>query len=251
MIKLDRNIKVKVVGILLLFTVFSFSLLAGGDIEILHEEYRHFDTEKIEQLQKQSDFSYFDKSEIYSFWEWLGDKVNSFFNWLFSFFESEDEESNSFNFFAWIPYIIAALGIFFIITNISGIEFSTIFSKKHDLKEDIFDEILDENINELNFEELIAKNIQDKNYRYLIRLYYLQALKQLSDKNLIDWQNYKTNREYFYEIENERTKHSFGEITKLFNYVWYGHFEISEENYKDFEQQFTNFSNSLNQKQLA
>lgn len=79
-----------------------------------------------------------------------------------------------------------------------------------------------ENIHELNFNALLDEAVRQQDYRRAIRLYYLRALKQLSDKALIDWQPGKTNHRYIRELQAQALRLDFEKITALFEYVWYG-----------------------------
>lgn len=75
---------------------------------------------------------------------------------------------------------------------------------------------------------LIDPALQDKNYRLAVRYYYLLTLQKLSGKELIDWQVQKTNHEYIYEIKNNNLRKQFGQLTDVYDYIWYGNFEVDE-----------------------
>ena len=50
----------------------------------------------------------------------------------------------------------------------------------------------------------------------------------MSDKNLIEWDVEKTNSDYLYEIKNQAQKDDFSYLSYLYNYIWYGEFELDE-----------------------
>jgi Domain of unknown function (DUF4129) len=102
-------------------------------------------------------------------------------------------------------------------------------------------ESLTENIHELNFADLIEQAVEQRNYRLAVRLYYLKTLKQLTDKNLIDWQPTKTNRSYLRELAVSPLSTDFEEITQQFEYVWYGDFPVSEPIFEELKEQFQQF----------
>ena len=89
----------------------------------------------------------------------------------------------------------------------------------------------EENIIEVNFENLVARALKQNNYRLATRYMYLKSLKILSKKGIIDWHYDKTNSDYFNEITNESTKNCFKRISHIYDYVWYGEFDINEEQY--------------------
>ncbi|WP_296312772.1 DUF4129 domain-containing protein [Winogradskyella sp. UBA3174] len=73
---------------------------------------------------------------------------------------------------------------------------------------------------------LIKEAINQQNYRLAIRYYYLLSLKYLSDGGNIIWQPQKTNDDYINEIEKNDLKVSFKNITRIYDYVWYGEFDV-------------------------
>lgn len=81
----------------------------------------------------------------------------------------------------------------------------------------------------IDFEERIRRALAAGNYKETVRLLYLQTLKQLSDRNLIDWQLFKTPTEYLYEVKAEELRTPFRELTNRFLRVRYGNFSATEE----------------------
>jgi hypothetical protein len=102
-----------------------------------------------------------------------------------------------------------------------------------------------ENIHEINFDEEIEKAIASHNYRLAVRLLYLRSLKQLSDNGLIQWQPEKTNSVYVYELNNPSVRQSFVSLTRQFEYVWYGGFNIDGAAFGNINQLFQNFKKQL------
>jgi len=90
---------------------------------------------------------------------------------------------------------------------------------------------IDQNINSTNFKTLINKALEKNNYRLAIRYHYLQVLKHLSKKGKIEWDTEKTNYDYYREIKDEKTREEFQYISYIYDYCWYGEFEISNEDY--------------------
>jgi len=90
---------------------------------------------------------------------------------------------------------------------------------------------IDQNINSTNFKTLINKALEKNNYRLAIRYHYLQVLKHLSKKGQIEWDTEKTNYDYYREIKDEKTREEFQYISYIYDYCWYGEFEISNEDY--------------------
>lgn len=79
-----------------------------------------------------------------------------------------------------------------------------------------------------DIQSLIQKAISQNNYRLAIRYHYLQSLKHLSEKQIIDWKQQKTNEDYIKEISQDQLKTEFTTITRIYDYVWYGEFPIDD-----------------------
>ena len=52
------------------------------------------------------------------------------------------------------------------------------------------------------------------------------------------WQQQKTNTDYISEIETATLKTNFKAITKIYDYVWYGEFEIDEIKFESLKTAF-------------
>jgi hypothetical protein len=74
---------------------------------------------------------------------------------------------------------------------------------------------------------------------------YLQALRQLADKNLIRWKINKTNDDYARELSSTSYGPGFNNITISYEYVWYGEFEIEENTFGRIRQQFQQFNREV------
>jgi hypothetical protein len=150
-----------------------------------------------------------------------------------------------------IEYILKIGGILLIIFVLYKIiksflneEGNWIFGRKSD-QIDIIAHDLEQNLMQTDFDSLISEAIRNKQFRLAIRYYYLQSLKKLTQKNKIDWHYDKTNLDYEREIENAELKNKFRYISYLYNYCWYGEFDLNEQEFKTGEQTFHNFLNNL------
>lgn len=99
-----------------------------------------------------------------------------------------------------------------------------------------------ENIHEIHFGDQLDAALQQRNYRLAVRLLYLQTLKHLTDRGLIDWQPNKTNRSYVYELSNPSIRRDFETLTRQFEYVWYGEFPLSAERFEPLREAFQKFN---------
>lgn len=103
----------------------------------------------------------------------------------------------------------------------------------------------EELINNQNLESLIQLAISQRNYRLAIRYYYLRTLQLMSSKDLINWQVQKTNNDYLIEIQDSKTRVDFKQITELYDYIWYGNFEVDETAFAKAETPFKTLQATL------
>ncbi|MGK0391186.1 MAG: hypothetical protein ACI94Y_003948 [Maribacter sp.] len=81
---------------------------------------------------------------------------------------------------------------------------------------------VEENLHKSDMEILIDQSLAKGEYMMAVRLHYLWAIKELSNKRLIKWKRDKTNRDYIREMRKTDLNKSFREVTRIFERVWYG-----------------------------
>lgn len=101
--------------------------------------------------------------------------------------------------------------------------------------------IVPENIFDINYSEEIYKAINTENYRLAIRLMYLQLLKDLSQKGIIKYKQERTNNDYVMQLYNTPYYKPFFQLTRHFEYTWYGQFLIIPEAFKTIQADFKSF----------
>ncbi len=147
-------------------------------------------------------------------------------------------------------YSLLGMAVFFIILRLFNSNFRQLFSRRkvQPVTVNIFEELPEDvNIHELNFNSLLEDAVKNKQYRKAVRIHYLQALKKLTDRELIDWKLDKTNADYMYEIHQKQPTlvRPFSNITRLFDYIWYGNFEIDENSYQQVDRTYNAFNQSV------
>jgi hypothetical protein len=140
--------------------------------------------------------------------------------------------------------VLIILVVFFIVKAIINKEGTWIFGKSND-KNIIPVTDIENNIYETNFKSLIAEAEKENNHRLAIRYYYLWLLKTLSEAEVIDYDVEKTNSDYYLEIENKETKEEFSYTSYLYNYIWYGEFDIDDAQFEKAKKAFTQFLRTL------
>ena len=150
-----------------------------------------------------------------------------------------------------VNLILKIIGIILIIFVIYKIvmaymnkEGNWIFGRKSD-KLNTHTTSIENNIHQEDFKKRIKESINKKEFRLAIRYYYLLALKHLSEKNIIEWDYEKTNYDYYQEIENKDLKSQFQYISYIYNYCWYGEFDIDVNEFESGQQAFQKLIKSL------
>lgn len=96
-----------------------------------------------------------------------------------------------------------------------------------------------------NFDQKINEAIGEGNYRLAIRYHYLQSLQCLTLNNVVAYQKEKTNSDYVHEIKNKNLAEKFKYISYIYDHIWYGAFNISNEDYKRAASTFTSLNNMI------
>ena len=181
---------------------------------------RQFDEDKLADLRDNSAFDYnVDRGQGATLWE-------RFLNWLQRVLMALLYVGGRNSLFKIIIYAILITTVIYTVLKLLGTDPIALFRTRKD--KPLAYDITEENIHVIPFEDRIAKASKDGNFRLVVRLYYLYALKILSDQGLIDWIPGKTNAEYTYELQAEQARLHFSKLTRYFDYAWYGGFDIHQ-----------------------
>ncbi len=138
-------------------------------------------------------------------------------------------------------FIIGVIVIYVIIRFVGTEGFSKVLGKEG--KNTATVNLEETNIQEIDLAAFIAESLAQGNYRNALRYQYLNILKTLSTKGLIEWDFQKTNADYYREIKNNDTRNQFQKVSRIYDYVWYGEFPIAQNSYEEAMRQF----NQLNE----
>lgn len=105
---------------------------------------------------------------------------------------------------------------------------------------------LTEDLNTVNFEQKISEALKFNDFRTAVRWHYLKILFLLDKKQLIVFAPFKTNIDYTYELKNDTYKTSYKKLSRIYEYIWYGQFDINQSSYTDNANEFKNFEQQLN-----
>ncbi len=144
------------------------------------------------------------------------------------------------NLIAYIFYGIMLAALIFIILKLVGLNSYNLFIKSKKLKiPDI--PVYEEDIFSVNIDKIISEAVAEKNYRKAVRFLYIKLLKVLTINEKIEWKPEKTNKDYKKEMKKSQYFSAFNKLTKLFEYVWYGEFELNKKQFDDANNLFISF----------
>jgi flagellar biogenesis protein FliO len=191
-----------------------------------------FDKSIMESYKTDVNYDYFKTVVEPSVWDkfknWLNLQWNEFLNWLLSGIK----QGSLWNYVALVLKILVIVGI--------GVLLFWLFRKYYSSRQKT--NVQHQNLVNLSEEEqilrqkdlisLVEEAEQNKNYRLASRYLFLNILKQLREKKIIDYQFQKTNSDYKSEITQDIIKADFSYLSRLYEFVWYGDFELNESDFK-------------------
>ncbi len=191
-----------------------------------------------------TDFIYEFKAPEKNAWdrfkEWLANILKN----LFSFSSNEASLSAAEILLKGLAIAIVIFVIYLIVKSVMNKEGQWIFGRNSDKKIINYTEI-EKNLQLVDFEKLIKNTLKSGEKRLSIRYYYLWLLKKMSNKEIIVWDIEKTNSDYFHEIKNQETKDNFAYLSYLYNYIWYGEFDLDDETFEKAKAAFEKSIKSL------
>jgi hypothetical protein len=217
--------RIKQIKLLLLFFILLlfFKPVGGTD----HSVDRAFSDSLYKEIKKERVYSNYleKKKETKNFFSQLREY---FFQWLSRLFGSKAARV----ILGILPYALVIIAVVLILLRITSVEMSKIFKPEtRKAGEDVV--VSDENIHELDLDNLLRNAEEKSDFRLAIRYWYLKVLRLLSANNLINWQIHKSNYDYLREIPKTSYYPVFKELTRDFEYLWYGEFSAGKEYYEN------------------
>ncbi len=203
------------------------------------------DQNSIEAYQAAEDFNYKEALPDDNWWTRLKQKLtdlyHSFIHWLLD----GDEAVGIWAILVkLLPYLLVAGVVALIVWLFFKMDSGNLLMEKIKAPETFLsdDEAL---IQRPDLQQLLDTAISNENYRIAVRYYYLLVLQKMSSKDLIHWEVQKTNHDYINEIKNLTTQTQFSKVTALYDYIWYGNFEVDVTAFAKAELAFKTLNNSI------
>ena len=101
-------------------------------------------------------------------------------------------------------------------------------------------------IDDDNLDTKIMTAIKNKEYRMAVRYSYLRTLQLLDKKGWIGYHPQATNYEYIKQVGKHTSLNDFSKLTHAYEYVWYGEFQLNEQQFEMVHNRFQKFNANLN-----
>ncbi len=201
-------------------------------------ESRNFDTQKINEFHNDKDFYY---SGItvpkFDLWEFL-DRL--FDRYVIIPLTELVGNSGASPILIVLILLISGFLIFLLIKKRLNTGLANSLSKSLVVRKNSFNDI-----HTLNFDKAIATALESGNYSEAVRLNFLKVLKILFESGILNYKPGSTNTDYLREIRNSHLHEAFSRLSYIFNFVSYGKFQISENDYSIISEKFSDFSNRV------
>lgn len=206
----------------------------------------HFDEATISEYKSEQAFSYIDEVHYDNWWSrlktWIQMQYDQFKHWLLGGYSAN---AVLLLLLEILPYFILLLFLGFSLWLFSRLNPAMSLAEPAEEPSVLLYEE-EKIINSEDISKLIKAAIQQKNYRLAVRFYYLQLLRQFSRQGFITYEFQKTNSEYLCEIKSERLKTKFKKLIRIYDFIWYGNFSLSETDFHTIQASFKELQAELN-----
>lgn len=104
-----------------------------------------------------------------------------------------------------------------------------LFNRRKEAITDENGEEIPEDIHTISFQKEIDQAIRSENFRLAVRLMFLRTLKTMTDKNIVQYKQDKTNLDYLMELQDKHYYRDFFQVVRNYEYSWYGLFEVNSD----------------------
>ena len=195
-------------------------------------EQKHFDQTRIDAYKNDKAFDYDVVDDGPSLYEQITDWFTRVLTRILSWFFDDIEAPMGFLmvFLTALPYIIGVIVLYLIVNFFLKVNTRNLINGKTN-KDIVHIEDEEELLHSKDLPRLIDLAVAAKNYRLATRYQYVLLLQQLSNKEIIVWEQQKTNEDYIKEVQSKNIHTEFEGITHFYDFVWYGNFDVNYQEY--------------------
>ena len=232
------NIKMRLFACRLLLLVAVWLLLTASQVAASASQPREITTEQWHELTSDKAFNYKNDREKARKIEPY--KVGAFEKFLRAFLEFFGTMTGRA-----VVWCIIIVIVCYVIYRIFFGSDSFLFGKgKKSLAQKVGDEEGD-GIDSADYELLLEQAVKNNDARLAIRYSYMYLLQLLQDRELIKFRIDKTNYEYYSELSGSEYRNSFRQLSRQYEYAWYGKFNVPEQALKEYMAIFDNLKKQL------
>jgi len=205
-------------------------------LETVMPEFRQVPDTAIQGLKNRKEFSYANDP---NFWkpEPKVEKTSGkgFWDYFYDFFSSNGVRM--------IAYFLLIAFFIYVIYRIIVVNKLYLFYNSKKAKTVAAGEASD--IQDINLDEKIQQALTARDHRMAVRYMYLKALKLLNEKQWIRYHADGTNYEYVNQMSGRKQASEFSYLTRIYDYVWYGEFAVTQEQFDIVYKNFSHFYNAV------
>ncbi len=206
-------------------------------VELKDNPKENYDT--LKQKYNTSEFDYSErKTRDLSYWERLRYKIDRFLNRFRPDFSAKTIR------------VIYNLLIALVIGCILFVVYKLIVNKSVFIKSEKEEEsdgfsFIEKNLLTIDLDDYIQQAKGKEKWNLAIRYLHLKNLQKLAHKGWIVWDHRKTNQQIQEEIQSEKLKESFAHTQHLFNHIWFGDFQLTQEAFENYQNDFIHFNQEI------
>ena len=192
----------------------------------------------VNKLKKDRSFAYANDSAYWTKVKEQQEEVSSgknFWDYFYEFFSGDGVRT--------VTYII--LGVIFVLIVYRIVVVNNLFMTAASRRRKEITDEPEAEIDDNNLDAKMQAAIQERNYRAAIRFMYIKSLRSLHEKGWIRYHAQATNNEYISQVHPYGVGNEFRFLTHVYEYVWYGEFALSEEQFNRVQQNFQHFFNAV------
>lgn len=196
---------------------------------------RHVPDSVAGRLQKQKDFAYANDAAYWIREPEAEEPQKNFRNYFYRFFSQHGVRM--------LLYGLLIAFFLFIIYRVIVVNNLYLFYKPAKIARTADETTV--NITDERLDEKIGKAVDQKDHRMAVRYMYLKALRLLNHRQWIHFHAQATNYEYVNQMSGHTMGGEFSFLTGIYDYVWYGGFALTGEQFGVVHNRFLNFYNSV------
>lgn len=237
-------------SLLFLFLILNLPFINGGlDLVAQTAETElkplDFSEETLETFKEDPNYDYSEATAEDNWWtnfkRYLRLQWQRFLDWMFGDYEAPLLLAI---FLDILPYLLLGLLLTFLLYLFGKINPGNYLFGTPSQGEIHFDEE-EKIIKSRNIQNLIKNAEAKENYRLAVRYNFLHILQQLSNQELVIYDSAKTDEDYLEEIKDPALKSHFKRVNRIYDFVWYGNFETTAEDYQKIKQEYQKTQNLI------